>query len=44
MNSFISRMQLGFNESFSAITVFQLSVSTSDAVSRCVSLWNTGSS
>ena len=27
MNSFISSMQLGFNESFSTITVFQLSVS-----------------
>ena len=40
MNSFISSMQLGFNESFSAITVFQLSVSPSDAVSRCVGLWN----
>ena len=41
MNSFVSSMQLGFNESFSAITVFQLSASPSDAVSRCVGLWNT---
>ncbi|MEZ7628705.1 hypothetical protein O3654_06780 [Pauljensenia sp. 20925_1_91] len=41
MNSFISSMQLDFSESFSAITVFQLSVSPSDAVSRCVSLWKT---
>ena len=41
MNSFISSMQQGFNESFSTITVFQLSVSRSDAVSRCVGLWKT---
>ena len=41
MNSFVSSMQLGSNESFSAITVFQLSASPSDAVSRCVSLWKT---
>ena len=41
MNSFISSMQLDFNESFSAITVFQLSASPSDAVSRCVSRWKT---
>ena len=34
-------MQQGFNESFSTITVFQLSASPSDAVSRCVSLWKT---
>ena len=41
MKSFISSMQQGFNESFSTITVFQLSASPSDAVSRCVSLWKT---
>ena len=41
MNSFISSMQQDFNESFSAITVFQLSASPSDAVSRCVGLWKT---
>ena len=41
MNSFISSMQLDFSESFSAISVFQLSVSPSDAVSRCVGLWKT---
>ena len=41
MNSFISSMQQGFDESFSTITVFQLSASPSDAVSRCVSLWKT---
>ena len=41
MNSFIASMQQGFNESFSAITVFQLSASQSDAVSRCVGLWKT---
>ncbi len=39
MNSFISSMQQDFNESFSTITVFQLSASRSDAVSRCVGLW-----
>ena len=41
MNSFISSMPQGFNESFSTITVFQLSASQSDAVSRCVGLWKT---
>ena len=41
MNSFISSMQQDFNESFSTITVFQLSASRSDAVSRCVGLWKT---
>ena len=41
MNSFISSMQQGFNESFSTIAVFQLSASPSDAVSRCVDLWKT---
>lgn len=41
MNSFISSMQLDFSGSFSAISVFQLSVSPSDAVSRCVGLWKT---
>lgn len=41
MNSLISSMQQGFNESFSTITVFQLSASQSDAVSRCVGLWKT---
>ena len=41
MNSFISSMQQGFNESFSTITVLQLSASQSDAVSRCVGLWKT---
>ena len=41
MKSFISSMQQGLNESFSTITVFQLSASRSDAVSRCVGLWKT---
>ena len=41
MNSFISSMQQDFNESFSTITIFQLSASRSDAVSRCVGLWKT---
>ena len=41
MNSFISSMQEDFNESFSTITIFQLSASPSDAVSRCVGLWKT---
>jgi len=34
-------MQQDFNESFSTITIFQLSASRSDAVSRCVGLWKT---
>lgn len=41
MSSFISSMQQDFNESFSTITIFQLSASRSDAVSRCVGLWKT---
>ena len=39
MNSFVSAMQRDFDTSFSPITVYRLTITPDDAVSRCVGLW-----
>lgn len=39
MNSFVSAMQRDFDASFSPITVYRLTITPDDAVSRCVGLW-----
>ena len=41
MNSFVSAMQRDFDASFSPITVYRLTITPDDAVSRCVGLWKT---